>query len=99
MRIAIGIGSLIGVATPLVAAALVALGITKCMDSPAFLNPQPLAWAGAGVGLLAAGAVLRGSAQHRGVAVIALAVGVVFLALALAGPPYHSCAQYQGPFR
>lgn len=98
MRSVLAIGLVVGVTTPLLVAGLVAMGFPRCIDSPQFLNPQPLGWAGAGAGLIAAGAALVFSARPR-MGAAALALGIAFLALALAGPPYHSCAQYQGPFR
>ena len=93
MRLAVAVGLLVGLIAPLVAVGLVSLGIARCIDSPQFLNPQPLAWAGGGVGLTTAGAILLGSAQHRRLSVILLALGALIVAVALAGPPYNSCRQ------
>jgi len=96
MRLAVAVGLVLGVTAALIAAGLVSLGFARCIDSPQFLNPRPLAWAGGGVGLLTAGAILFGSAKHHRLGVTALALGVLFVAYALAGPPYNSCLQWEG---
>jgi hypothetical protein len=99
MRIAVAVGLLLGFMAPLIAVGLVSLGFARCIDSPQFLNAQPLAWAGGGVGLITAGAMLLGSAKHPRIGVAVLALGALFVAYALAGPPYNSCLQWEGFLR
>jgi hypothetical protein len=99
MRLAVAVGLLLGLFAPLIAVGLVSLGFARCIDSPQFLNPRPLAWAGGGVGLMTAGAILLGSAKHPRLGVTVLAFGTLFIAYALAGPPYNSCREWEGFLR
>jgi hypothetical protein len=99
MRLAVAVGSLLGLVAPLIAVALVSFGFARCMDSPQFLNPRPLAWAGGGSGLIAAGAILLGSAEHPRLGVTVLVLGTLCIAYALVGPPYHSCREWEGFLR
>ena len=96
MRLALAAGLVVGLTAALIPAGLASLGFPRCIDSPQFLNPQPLAWAGGGVGLVTAGAIRLGSAKHPRLGATALALGVPFVAYALAGPPYNSCLQWEG---
>lgn len=96
MRLAVAVGLVFGVTVPLITAVLVSLGFARCIDSPQFLNPRPLSWAGGGVGLIAAGAVLLGSAKHPRLGATAVALGVLSIAYGLAGPPYNPCWQWEG---
>jgi hypothetical protein len=96
MRLAVAVGLVLGLTAALIPAALAALGFPRCIDSPQFLNPQPLAWAGGGVGLMTTGAMLLGSAKHPRLGATALVLGVLFIGYALAGPSYHSCLPWEG---
>ena len=91
MRLAVVIGMVVGLITPLVAVALISLGALRCIDSPQFFNPQPLGWAGSGIGLITAGAIGIGARRRARLSVLALTVGALFVGFALAGPPYFSC--------
>jgi hypothetical protein len=96
MRLAVAVGLLLGLLAPLIAVGLVSLAAARCIDSPQFLNPRPLAWAAGGIGLITAGAFLLGSAKHPRLGVIVLAFGALLIAYALAGPPYISCREWKG---
>lgn len=96
MRLAIAVGLTLGLIAPLIAVGLVSLGFARCIDSPQFLNPQPLAWAGGGISLIAGGAILLGTGKDPRLSASVLALGALFVAYALAGPPYNSCRAWEG---
>jgi hypothetical protein len=49
--------------------------------------------------LITAGAILLGSAKHPRLGVTVLALGALFIAYGLAGPPYNSCREWEGFLR
>lgn len=99
MRLAVAIGLLVGLMAPFAAVALVSLGYGRCIDSPKFLDPRPLAIAGSGIGLIAAGAIGLGAARQSRLSAAVLGLGVLVVAFALAGPPYNSCKEWEGLVR
>lgn len=99
MRPAIAIGLFAGLTVAFVAVVLVALGYSKCIDSPKFLNPPPLVVASAGIGLITTGAIGLGGSKHSRLSAVLLGFGVLIVAFALAGPPYNSCIEWEGFIR
>lgn len=87
------VGGCAGLATPVVAIALVSVGVFRCFDTPTVLNFSSLIPASVGVGLIAAAGVLIGSSR-RAVGLLALAAGIALVGLALAGSPYHDCEAF-----
>ena len=83
-------GGCAGLATPLVAMALVSVGLFRCIDTPTVLNFSSLVPASVGVGLVTTAGALIGSSR-RAIGLVALAAGIVVIGFALAGPPYHAC--------
>lgn len=63
------------------------------------LDPRPLAIAGSGIGLITAGAIGLGAARQSRSSAVLLGLGVLFVAFALAGPPYNSCKEWEGFIR
>jgi cell division protein FtsW (lipid II flippase) len=87
------VGVIAGVATAVASAALAST--VRCIDSPVFYYPQALIWASLGVAAIAAGAAMTPAPAGRRVAIPLLVIGVVLLAIALVGPPYRTCAQFE----
>lgn len=85
------VGVIAGAATAAASAALAST--VRCIDSPVFYYPLALIWASLGVAAIAAGASMTVPAVRR-VAIPLLFIGIVLLAIALVGPPYRTCAQF-----
>jgi peptidoglycan/LPS O-acetylase OafA/YrhL len=88
-RRAASVGVVTGVATA--AAAAVLANTVRCIDTAVFYYPPALIWASLGV---AAGAAMVPAPAGRRIAIPLLIVGIVLLAIALVGPPYRTCAQF-----
>jgi hypothetical protein len=89
------VGVIAGAAT---AAATAALGNTvRCIDTPVFYYPLALIWASLGATAIAAGAAITPVPTGLRVAVPLLLIGIVLLAIALVGPPYRTCSQFDFP--
>ena len=79
-----------GVATALTA--VVVSMAAKCIDTPAFYNMWPLVGGSVGVAALVAGSLGGGAPRALRTALIAIGVGLVAGAVALA--PFKACAQF-----
>jgi cell division protein FtsW (lipid II flippase) len=92
MRRAVLVGLIAGAATAAASAALAST--VRCIDTAVFFYPPALGWASLGVAAIAAGAALTPVSTSRRVAIPLLVIGIVLLAIALVGPPYRTCAQF-----
>jgi len=90
-RVAI-VGMIAGAATAVASAALATS--VRCIDTAVFYYPPALLWASLGVTAMSAGAALTSDPTGRRVGIPLLIIGIVLLAVALVGPPYRSCAQF-----
>ena len=86
------VGVMAGVAT---AAATAALASTvRCIETAVFYYPPTLIWASLGVAGIAGGAAMASAPAGRRVAIPVMVIGIVLLAVAMVGPPYRTCAQF-----
>jgi cell division protein FtsW (lipid II flippase) len=92
MRRAVLVGLIAGAATAAASAALAST--VRCIDTAVFFYPPALVWASLGVAAIAAGAALTPVSTGRRVAIPLLVIGIALLAIALIGPPYRTCAQF-----
>jgi hypothetical protein len=90
-------GVLSGIATPLVAVLLQAIGFVRCLDTPTFLNPISLVIGGVAVGIAVGSAMLLGSGRHRAAAITGLFLGSTLLGIGFLTPPYRACGPGLGP--
>jgi hypothetical protein len=68
--------------------------MVRCIDTGVFFYPPALVWASLGVAAIASGAAMAAVPRGRGLAIAVLVIGIFLLAMALVGPPYRTCAQF-----